>query len=158
MKNGPSDFLPDLNRVSRVAEVHERHQSNLEQALREAREFITFYSWVSGIKQEYLGFALEGVLFQFLFEISPARADVDKWLWVFVGDVPPAYITCEDARTPYEALDAYVGALEEWVNTAKMGQSVAHLIPVNVPATPDNAALLERRLKFIDEKILPGLK
>jgi hypothetical protein len=126
--------------------------------LQDAREFLLFYSWVSDIKAEYLGFGLEGVLFAFLFEISPTHQDVDTWIWVFVGDVPPAYITCENAKTPYEALDAYVGAMDEWVKAAKDGRSVADLVPVNVPATPTNAVLLERRLKFIDQKILPILK
>lgn len=83
---------------------------------------------------------------------------MDSWVWVIVGDVPPAYITCEDAKNPYEALDAYMGAMEEWVRAAQTGESVADLIPVNVPATPANAAMLDRRPKLIDEQILPSLE
>lgn len=93
-----------------------------------------------------------------MFELESLRGDVDHWVWVLVGDIPPAYITCEDAKTPYEAIDGYVGAMEEWVQAARDGASVAELIPVNVPATPANAALLDSRLKFIDEKILPLLR
>ncbi|WP_208636415.1 hypothetical protein [Mesorhizobium helmanticense] len=45
--------------------------------------------------------------------------------------------------------------MEEWVEAARQGKSVAELIPVNVPA---NAEMLDRRLKFLDEKVLPELQ
>ncbi|TPI47412.1 hypothetical protein FJW05_10520 [Mesorhizobium sp. B2-9-1] len=77
---------------------------------------------------------------------------------VIVGDVPPTYIPADDAATPFEALDGYIGALEEWVKAARQGKSVAKLIPVNVDANPTNAEMLAGRLKFLDERILPELK
>ncbi|NIJ19851.1 hypothetical protein FHS95_001520 [Sphingomonas naasensis] len=105
-----------------------------------------------------LGAHFDGIFSIFLFEIEPGRDDVDHWAWDIVGDILPAYITCKDARNPYEALDGYIGAMEEWVQAAREGASVADLIPVNVPATPANAALLDSRLKFLDAEILPLLK
>ncbi|TIU89708.1 MAG: hypothetical protein E5W03_03120 [Mesorhizobium sp.] len=77
---------------------------------------------------------------------------------MIVGDVPPAYLPADDATTPFEVLDSYIGALEEWVEAAREGKSVAELIPVNVDATPANAEMLAGRLKFLDERILPELK
>lgn len=151
-------MIPDIDSVIPISDLINPLPSNLRDALREAREVIEFYNWVSSIKKEFLGIEVDGVLYAFLFEIVPARPDVDRWIWVIVGDVPPAYITCEDAKNPYEAVDAYVGAMEEWVNAAKDGKSVDKLVPVNVPATSENALALERRLKFIDEHILPSLK
>ncbi|MBZ9854320.1 hypothetical protein LB566_10935 [Mesorhizobium sp. CA13] len=75
-----------------------------------------------------------------------------------MGDVPPAYMPGDDVETPYEALDGYIGAMDEWVEAARQGKSVAKLIPVNVPANPANAEMLGGRLKFLDEKILPLLE
>ncbi|MER8486607.1 hypothetical protein [Mesorhizobium sp. M1322] len=63
----------------------------------------------------------------------------------------------DDLKTPYDALDGCIGAMEEWVAAARQGKSVADLIPVNVPANPANAEMLDRRLKFLDEKVLPEL-
>jgi hypothetical protein len=77
---------------------------------------------------------------------------------VIVGDVPPAYITCHYAKTPYVALDGYIGAMEEWVEAAREGKSVADIIPVNVPATPAYAEMLGSRLKFLDKNVLPLLR
>jgi len=82
------------------------------------------------------------------------RPDVDEWVWVVVGDLPPTYLTCEDSPNPATALDAYIGAMSEWVEAAGSGKSVADLIPVNVPASPRNADLLGKRLAFLDSRIL----
>jgi hypothetical protein len=93
-----------------------------------------------------------------LFQISPARQDVDEWVWVIVGDLPPAYITCEDSPNPACALDAYIGAMSEWVVAASSRSSVVELIPVNVEPSKENAERLRLRLKFIDDNILLNFK
>ena len=153
---------PDLTTVTRLFDPHTapmaRQPEALEAACCQARRFLTFYNWVSNIEEEYLGYGAEDIIYIFLFKISSMRADVDEWVWVVVGDVPPAYITCERSRTPSEALDGYIGAMQEWVTAARRGNSVANLIPVNVPANPGNAELLNKRLEFLDMKILPAIR
>lgn len=158
MMTQPEIICPDMTSVKPISNFDYPLPNDLNEALDEAREYIKFYDWVSAIKTEFLGVGVDGILYLFLFEIITANADADSWIWVIVGDVPPAYITCEDAKSPYEAIDAYIGAMEEWVQAAQAGKSVADLIPVDVPATSGNAAILDRRLKFIDERILPSLK
>ncbi|ESY06863.1 hypothetical protein X753_14520 [Mesorhizobium sp. LNJC399B00] len=77
---------------------------------------------------------------------------------MIVGDVPTTYNPADDTKTPFETLDGYIGALEDWVEAARQGKSVAKLIPVNVDATPANAEMLASRLEFLDERILPLLQ
>lgn len=127
-------------------------------ALKNAVEFIKFYNWCEEIESSYFGYGADGIIYLFLFKIKSIRVDVDPWIWVIVGDVPPAYLTCDSASNPYEALDSYLGAMEEWVEAAMSGCSVANLIPVNVPATRENAEMLKKRLVFLDERVLPALK
>lgn len=150
---------PDLNSVIALP-LPDMGSGNddLDSARAEARRYLEFYNWVSSIKAEYFGYGAEGIIYIFLFEIRPGRPDVNQWIWVIVGDVPPTYIPADDARTPFEALDGYIGALEEWVDAARKGKSVAKLIPVNVEANPANAEMLAGRLKFLDERVLPELK
>jgi hypothetical protein len=155
--NKSKGIVPDLNTVTSVRDIDFSLSAELQDALSEARSFITFFEW-GNIRSEFLGAHFDGIFSIFLFEIEPGRADVDHWVWVLVGDIPPAYITCEDAKNPYEALDGYLGAMEDWVQAARGGASVADLIPVNVPATPANAASLDTRLKFLNEEILPLLE
>lgn len=159
MERNDSDTKPDLASVTRLpATDKSTGDEELDSARREAREYLEFYDWVSSIKGEYFGYGADGIIYIFLFEIAPGRPEVDPWIWVIVGDVPPTYLPAEDARTPYEALDGYIGAMEEWVEAARQGKSVADLIPVNVPANPTNAEMLASRLKFLDEKVLPDLR
>ncbi|TIV24702.1 MAG: hypothetical protein E5V74_01325 [Mesorhizobium sp.] len=150
---------PDFDTVTRLpsADVG-TGDDDLDSARAEAREYLEFYNWVLSIKGEYFGYGAEGIIYIFLFEIEPGRPEVNRWIWVIVGDVPPAYLPADDATTPFEVLDSYIGALEEWVEAAREGKSVAELIPVNVDATPANAEMLAGRLKFLDERILPELK
>lgn len=126
-------------------------------ARHQARAYLESHNWVSAIKSEYLGYRCDGVIFVFLFEFVPAKPDVPSWTWVIVGDIPSAYISCHHAKTPYVALDGYIGAMEEWVEAAREGKSVADIIPVNVPATPAYAEMLGSRLKFLEKNVLPLL-
>lgn len=96
----------------------------------------------------------EGIIGIFLFRFVPNREDVDEWVWVIVGDLPPAYLTLDECPNPGTALDGYIGAMEAWVAAAEKECSVADLIPVNVPATPENAIKLRSRLEFLDKEIL----
>ncbi len=90
----------------------------------------------------------------FLFEISPASSDVDRWIWVIVGDLPTAYVASDDCLTPATALDGYIGEMEEWVDAVESQRPVDDLIPVNTAATPENAVQLKKRLVFLRQHIL----
>lgn len=48
--------------------------------------------------------------------------------------------------------------VSKWVQTAKQGRWSAEVIPVYVPATPENATDLERRLKVLQEVIVPAFR
>lgn len=124
----------------------------------EARNYIEFYNWCEEIVESYVGIIHPPIIGVFLFEIRSNRSDVDDLIWVIVGDIPPAYLTCEDCPNPATAIDGYVGAMSAWVEAAAKGRSVANLIPVNVPATKTNAEKLKTRLSFLDEKILSMYK
>ena len=140
--------------ASRLKGEDEQETTELKKMLREASTYLESFRWCKTIKAAYMGIGIAGVVGVFLFRIQPAKPDVDEWVWVIVGDLPPAYITVEDAPNPASALDAYIGAMEGWVKAAKTGKSVEDVIPVNVPATRENAEQLESRLRFLDREIL----
>ncbi len=149
--------LPDLSKVIEWSNYINLNQQDLAESsslYKEAREFLEFYDWCVEIKQSFVGVIYPGIIGVFLFKIHPARLDVDEWIWIIVGDIPPAYITVDLCPNPATAIDGYIGAMQEWIDAAKAGKSVAELIPVNVPATAKNALLLEARLDFLDKKIL----
>jgi len=127
----------------------------LREMATEASQFICAKEWCESVDRQYLAYGVGGVVAVFLFRITPRFEDVDNWLWVIVGDLPPAYIVVEDNPTAADALDAYCSLMEEWVEAVQEGQSVEELIPVNAPATSENAEQLGRRIKFLRTEILP---
>lgn len=149
--------LPDLSKVVEWERYFAVQTEDLEEAkflCQEAREFLEFYDWCVEIKETFVGILYPGIVAVFLFKIVPSRQDIDDWVWVVVGDLPPAYLTVDECPNPAAALDGYVGAMLEWVDAAQKGESVADLIPVNVPATKENAEMLKVRLDFLNERVL----
>ncbi len=132
--------------------------SEFEELFREAKSEIEFYDWCLEILDSYVGLFFAGIVGVFLFKIRPSSDDIDEWIWVVVGDLPPIYITTEESPNAACALDSYIGAMEEWVDAVANGKSIDDLVPVNVPATIENAEKLKIRLTMLDEDILSQLK
>lgn len=125
--------------------------------LDEARGFLTSFSWCGSIRESYVGAGVGGVVAVFLFRVDPTGARMDEWLWVIVGDVPPAYLVIDDAKSPVEALDVYIREMSRWIKLARKGLSSKDVIPVNVPATPEWAERLAQRLRTLRDAIRPEL-
>jgi hypothetical protein len=108
-----------------------------------ARDYIQEFTWCKSVKGSYFGDGVGAIAAVFLFHIEPARLDVDRWLWEVVGDIPPAYLVIDDNTTPSLALQGYIDEMSRWVKLVKSGKSTSKAIPVNKPATKENALLLE---------------
>ena len=155
----------DFTKVVPIAEFSGEDAEDdalLKEMAERGRAYLSSFGWCGEIVDGYMGdIAVGGVVAVLLFKIVPARDGVDDWVWVIVGDLPPAYITVDDAPNPACALDGYIGAMQEWIAAVKSGKSVEGLIPVETSAgdaslepTPETADRLERRLRFLDEEIL----
>lgn len=140
--------------VEKVAETDPNDEYSIAAFARAAAAYLLRHKWCVRIKQGYLSNAWPGILGVFCFEIEPASADVDESMWVIVGDLPSAHI-CNDNATGAAALKGYVCEMNRWVRAAYEGRPVDKLIPVNVPPTHEYAAMLESRLQFIRDEILP---
>jgi hypothetical protein len=127
----------------------------LREMAAEAYEFIYAQEWCEHIDHQYLAYGVGGIVALFLFQITPLFEEVDTCLWVIVGDLPLAYIVVEDNPTPTDALDAYCSEMGAWVEAVEKGESVEDIIPVNAPATRDNAGQLKGRLEYLRSKIMP---
>lgn len=124
-----------------------------EELYSRARNYLETFEWCLEIEESYVGMLFPPILGIFLFRIVPG-GEADEWIWIFVGDIPPAYITVDGCSNAAQALDGYIGAMEQWVDAVDAGRSVADLIPVNAPQTKEYADMLRRRLKRFDEYVL----
>ena len=120
-----------------------------------ARSYLSSFSWCKAITDFYFGDGIGGIIAIFFAHIEPTQPDVDEWLWVIVGDIPPAYLVTDDCCTPQQAAEGYIEEMRRWVAAAKIGQTSEDIIPVNVPATPEWAATLEKRLDALQFDVLP---
>jgi hypothetical protein len=121
-----------------------------------ARGYLLSFRWCNRVDEMYFGDGYGGIIAVFFARIEGAQADVDKWLWVIFGyDFPPACLVIDICKTPLRAFERYLDGLAEWIRLAKQNRSSRDGMPINVAATPENAADLERRLEFLRETVLP---
>jgi hypothetical protein len=120
----------------------------------EARQFVLSQSWCKSVQSTHLAWAVVGVLGVFRVEVAPSRPNVERSLWVVVGDVPSAYLTCEGNPTWREALEGYVREMRKWVAAIRRGAPLYDVIPTRVTPTVEHADMLHGRLNFISREIL----
>jgi hypothetical protein len=123
-----------------------------------AEKYLRSFDWCKNIKEVYFGDGYGGVVAVFLFHIEPIRGDVDEWLWVVSCDVSPAYLVTDSCKTPSQALKGYIGEVSKWIELAKQGRSSTDVIPVYMPATPENAADVEKRINILRDLIVPAFR
>jgi hypothetical protein len=88
--------------VERLAGDDDDDTALLQQMLQEAKNYILSFSSCESIRGSYFAGGVGKIFAIFQFNISPARPDVDKWMCIVVGDIPPAYLPLEDCRTSRE--------------------------------------------------------
>ncbi len=144
----------DFSSVVTVSEMRGDSDADtdlLRKMATDAEAFIQGFDWCKGIRDTYFGYGIGGIVAVFFLHLAPARIGVDEYLWVIVGDIPPAYLVTDESRTPSEALRTYIIEMRKWVAAAASGQPVGELIPVNMPATREYALALKRRLDFLEK-------
>lgn len=119
-----------------------------------AVSFVQRHSWCAEVVSGQVGFAIPDKLGVFLLELTPAGPEAERQLWVVVGDVPPAYLVCDEAPDWQQALKRYTEEMSRWVAAVREGGSLDDVIPVAASPTRENAELLQRRIEFIEQEIL----
>jgi len=120
----------------------------------DAREYLDGHTWCERVDELRFGDGVGGIVAAFLARIVPARAGVDDWLWVVVGDIPPMYLVTDEIETPNQALEAYIEWRREWVTAVREERPLDGLPPANAPPTRANADALASRLDYIENEII----
>jgi hypothetical protein len=150
--------VPHIAPVEQMAGEDEEETALLRQMLQEAKSYALSFTWCDAIADCYFGGGIGKIIAIFLFKISTRRPEVDPWIWIIVGDIPPAYLPLEDCGSPKVAFDTYVDGMGRWAKLARQGQTdttADDVPPVNVPATPEWAEQLEGRLRLLNEIASP---
>jgi hypothetical protein len=124
----------------------------------EAKQYISTFEWCDAVLDSYFGGGVGGIFAVFFFHIRSNRPEVDPWIWIVVGDIPPAYLPIADCKSPGEVFRTYVDGMSRWVELARKGQrgtAEQGVPPLNVPATPEWAEKLNQKLNGLTFAIKP---
>jgi len=120
--------------------------------------YISSFGWCGAVLEYYVGIGVANVIGVFLVHVEPAQSGVDDWLWVVVGDLPPAYLVVDDNPTPTEALESYIVEMRKWVDAVRSGAALDDVIPVNAAPTTEFAEMLAARLDYLSSVLLPEIR
>jgi len=167
MTSSPSHRNPGSNEVAPVPNVvpvaqmrgeDDEDTTFLRKMLEGATSYIQSFSWCGSIHSTYFAGGVGKIFAVFLFNITPTRPEVDAWIWIVVGDIPPAYLPLEDCKSGLEVFDTYISGMKRWVVIAREGRESTpddDVPPVNVPATPEWADKMDSRLRILGESVRP---
>lgn len=140
--------------VDEYVQTNADERDDIEEFHQSARAFLESFAWSGSVAEAFVGMVFPGIVGVFLFRQEGARADVDEWLWVVVGDLPPAYLVLDCSPNAATALKSYIFEMRKWVEAVRTGQSLEAVIPVNVPPSQEYAESLASRLEFLEEHVL----
>ncbi len=127
----------------------------LRESLGAAVKYVEGFAWCRKVLEQYFGAGIGGVVAVFLFRIDAVGGAADEWLWTVSGDVPSAYLVTDMARDAASALGVYCGLMHDWAEAVRSGRGIGEAFPVDAAPTMENAELLEKRLSFLNEMVLP---
>lgn len=127
----------------------------LKEMLEEAVNYLKSFKWCPEIEKIYFGFGIGKIVAVFLFKFKEKIKGTDEFLWVVVGDLPPAYFVVDETPNPKEALKAYCELMEDWVKAVRSGASLEDIYPIAVPPTEEYARMLSSRIESLRNDIIP---
>jgi hypothetical protein len=127
----------------------------LRQMLVEAKGYLDAQPWCESVDESYFGIGVGGIVAAFLFKIAHA-SNADEWLWVVVGDLPPAYLVTDQISRPVDALSVYCDVMQRWVDAVLCGAGVDDQFPVDAPNDAEHAQMIAQRIELLRQEIIPN--
>lgn len=122
--------------------------------------YLRNFSWCTSVRDVFYDQGIPQAAV-FLVRIDPAQPTVDEEYWIVAGDIPPIYLDCPEIPDGQAAFDCYCLLVREWIEAVKKGGPLDELMPMttadglaNLSATPEVVAMLETRVRFIEDKLL----
>ena len=128
----------------------------------EAIRYLSAFEWCLGIHDKYFGDGFGGSRVRsscFACSIRNLQQP-PEWIWVIVGDLPPAYLKSEDFPSAKAALERYIEGVEDWVATPEDEERGYSRRPPPIVVPPGGEALemLTSRMSTLRQSFLPSMK
>ena len=95
---------------------------------------------------EFFACELGGGIYVFLFELNSQKEDVDRFVWVICGNVPPLYLTTDCCPTPKSVAETYCDLAVQWCD------GTLPELDFSVRDVPDNDVKSELRRRITSLK------
>jgi len=156
-KISASAFAEQLQRISQIVGDDEEDTRLLHEMATQAHRYLESFRWCISIADCWFARGVGGIFALFLFQIVPAHAGVDEWLWVMNGDLPSIYLSFQDAPSLKEAFNEYVQGMVRWATYVRSGEieEPDSLPPVDIPETIQVADDLHRRIQSLERILGP---
>jgi hypothetical protein len=143
---------PNLVPIEEMVGDDEEDTALLRRQAEQAEAYLRSHKWCSTARSAYFGGGIGGIFAVFLCAIDPPPPGDSPWIWVMVGDPPPAYLPLKDARSPAEVFREYIRGMSKWVDLARQRRSAGledEVPPVDIPATPEWADKIQQKLHLL---------
>ncbi len=127
---------------------------------KEARNFLTTYTWCPPVEGVYVGCYCPPVVAVFAYKVEKSppigidSTDILEWIWVVAGDLPPAYLINEEITDALVALAGYTAVASDWVKAVEGGDTVDDFVYFDLPADKEHAAMLRPRIDLLKQHFL----
>jgi hypothetical protein len=118
-----------------------------------SKRYLENFDWCKRVIKGWYDFGIYDKLGVFLFNIEPAKENVDNYIWIISGDLPTVYLD-KSIKTGIEALTVYCDLMSEWAENVINGRSLEGCYPIPVEHTIENAEILVNRVNFIKENFI----
>lgn len=148
------EFMINVNKITDLKDEIENVDEVLALSM-EAQNYLSSFNWCNSILDGWLVKEWGYILCVFYFKIRPSPdSGADEFVWIIVGDIPPAYIDIKSAHDEFDALEVYVSLMEEWINNVKKGKSVDNCFPISVSPSKKHAIMLSNRIDIIKNDLI----
>jgi hypothetical protein len=154
--DGPLD-TKSMIPIKNIAKARIEYANEVAALSEKARAYLDSMPWCKNILHGWLDHASGYIIGVFYFHLAPSRAGAPSFVWVIVGDLPPAYLDVELCPSGQEAVQGYICEMQEWVDRVLAGRPIDDtVIPVNVPPEKEWAESLQGRLNLLRESYPEG--
>ena len=147
--------ISEMITIEDIATSDIEYREEVIELTERAKRYLSDMSWCVKLNQGWLAYALGYIIGVYLIHFQPNRDDIPEYVWVVIGDIPPAYLDVEYCPDWLAAVDGYIVEMQEWVDRVLNRLPIDHtVISVNVPPEEEWAESLGSRLKFIQKHII----
>jgi hypothetical protein len=124
-----------------------------------AAAYVSSFASAPPIERVTLAFGVAPIVALFLVRYAEpiARGELAGEIeqWVVVGDLPSMCFETEGAATPSLALELYCAIAQDWAERVLAGDDLSESYPIPVEATAEHAEMLQSRIAFIRDELIP---